>query len=67
MKIARIDDSFHFPGRAVVITGDCGHKHVRPSITAGLLQPGDDMYCLFCDDSSPWDRGAPKPPTNTRT
>lgn len=64
MKIARIDDSFHFPGRAVVITGDCGHKHVRPSITAGLLQPGDDMYCLFCDpasDCNPWER---KPPPN---
>jgi hypothetical protein len=64
MKIARIDDSFHFPGRAVVITGDCGHKHVRPSITAGLLQPGDDMHCLFCDS----ERHTPTPtksPANT--
>jgi hypothetical protein len=62
MKIARIDDSFHFPGRAVVITGDCGHKHVRASLAAALLRPGDTMYCLFCDDT-----GTPPGKTTTNT
>lgn len=64
MVIVSIEDSLHFPNRAVVITGECGHKHVRPMMQSARV--GDHMYCLFCESAKPGTGGPGGPKLLTR-
>ncbi len=48
MKVISIEPSAWWPEIAVVITTECGHKHLRPKSVV-KVEVGDDFHC-YCED-----------------
>lgn len=51
--------SLYWPGNAIVIILECGHRHIRPKdwrVDGHPVGPGDPFDCCFCEDGDAADR-----------
>jgi hypothetical protein len=44
-NVVDVMPSYYWPGAAIVIVTECGHKHVRPASWGS--KPGDTFDCAF--------------------